>query len=63
MLEVHDSLGLKGTLTRTGTTIQGSNRAMQDLADQSLRNAGDDLDEAWEHLRSINNGYAWTTET
>jgi hypothetical protein len=63
MLEVHGASGLKGTITRTGTALQGSTGSMQDLADQALKNAGGDLDEAWDHLRNINNGYAWTVET
>jgi hypothetical protein len=63
MLEIHGQAGLKGTITRTGTALQGSTPAMQRLADQAMKNAGGNLDEAWEHLRSINNGYAWATET
>jgi hypothetical protein len=60
-LRVSGQEGVKGEIERTpDDRLLGSNKAMQRLADQALGNARGNVAEAWDHLLSINNGYAWT---
>jgi hypothetical protein len=63
VIEIHGPEGVRGTIDRGPDGLTGSTPAMQRLADQALKNARGNADEAWEHLLSINSGYSWAIQT
>jgi hypothetical protein len=63
MLEIHAGDKVLGTITLTADGLAGSTPAMQEMADQSVRNSGGDTELAYRKLARMNNGYSWAVQT